>query len=108
MQTGMWIVVTLLLYLCIGAAISLHVWNMEEAKTLNFVLGKYFSVHKLGYTVQVERGLWSISSFGVWFRLLRYDCTIDETYSTFAASVSFCGLILEGVSFHLPFLHGHW
>lgn len=70
-QTGMWIVVTVALYLTIGAAIGLHVWNMEEAKKLNFVAGEYFSVHRLGYTVQVERGLWSISSFGVWFRLLR-------------------------------------
>lgn len=67
----MWIVVTVLLYLTIGAAIGVHMWNMEQAKNLSFVVGQYFSVHRLGYTVQVERGLWSISSFGVWFRLLR-------------------------------------
>ena len=67
----MWTVVTLLLYLTISASIILHLWNMGEAKKIEFVAGKYFSIHRLGYTVQIERGMWSISSFGVWFRLLR-------------------------------------
>jgi hypothetical protein len=72
----MWIVVTLFLYVIISAAIGLHVWNMEEARKLHFEVGKYFAVHRFGYTVQVERGLWSISSIGVWFRLLRYGVAV--------------------------------
>lgn len=71
MQAIVWIVVGVMLYGAIITASCLHVWNMTQAEDLDFRIGEYLPTHRLGYGVTVERGLWAMASFVMWFRLLK-------------------------------------
>lgn len=71
MQAIVWVVVGVMLYAAIIIASCLHVWNMAQAEALDFRVGEYLPTHRLGYGVTVERGLWAVASFVVWFRLLK-------------------------------------
>lgn len=71
-QAYVWTVVGIFLYLAIVAAAALHVWNMKRTSDLEFEFGEYFPTHRLGYMVTVERGIWAMASFVIWFRLLKY------------------------------------
>lgn len=70
-QAIVWVVVGVMLYGAIITASCLHVYNMVQAETLHFQVGEYLPTHRLGYAVTVERGLWAMASFVVWFRLLK-------------------------------------
>lgn len=71
MQAFVWVVVGIFLYLAIAAAAILHVYNMHSTGLLEFQFGEYFPSHRLGYLVTVERGIWAMASFVIWFRLLK-------------------------------------
>lgn len=71
MQAYVWVVVGIFLYLAIAAAAILHVFNMIRTSALEFQFGEYFPSHRLGYLVTVERGIWAMASFVIWFRLLK-------------------------------------
>jgi hypothetical protein len=64
-------VIGILLYLGIVAAAMLHAWNIKRADRLEFVPGQYLPSHQLGYFVSIERSIWAVLSFAIWFRLLK-------------------------------------
>jgi Polycystin cation channel len=70
-QAILWTTVGLLLYTGIICAVALHTVNVRKAEELAYTKGEYLASHKLGYMVSVERGLWAVCSFAIWFRLLK-------------------------------------
>lgn len=44
---------------------------MHAVDRLSYTPGTYFATHELGYLVSIERAIWSITSFIIWFRLLK-------------------------------------
>lgn len=71
MQAYVWVVVGVFLYAAITAAAALRVFNMKRTSDLDFQFDEYFPSHRLGYLVTVERGIWAMASFIIWFRLLK-------------------------------------
>jgi hypothetical protein len=70
MQAFLWMTVGLLLYAGMIVACSLHFYNVKRAN-LVYTPGQYLHSHRLGYFVSIERGIWSVLSFAIWFRLLK-------------------------------------
>ena len=70
-QVVLWTVVGVILYLGIVCAVALHIVNVRKAEGMRYSRGMYLPSHELGYFVSVERGVWAVLSFAIWFRLLK-------------------------------------
>ena len=81
LQAVLWSVVGMLLYLGILTASALHVYNISEANRLVYTPGSYLAVHRLGYFISVERSIWAVLSFAIWFRLLKCASVRDALLS---------------------------
>ena len=71
LQAILWLVVGLLLYAGIVVAVVLHIVNVRKAEALQYTPGTYLASHELGFLMGVEKGIWAVLAFAIWFRLLK-------------------------------------